>query len=251
MKLGIISFNIRCCNDRNGHSIEERAPRLETATTSFDADIIGLQEMRPAWETHLDRIYSDKYDIYYKYRAENELETSPILWRKDKYECISKGFFWLSDTPEKESKGWDEKYDCYRMCLYVNLREKETGKMLTFMNTHFGFGDNCQTKSAQLIYDYSKQISDYPTIIVGDFNMTPKTAGYAAMTKNFVDVNAATVKDMRSTYHGYKPEGIVDMHIDYCFINDKVTPVNRRLIDASFDGKFPSDHYGLYMEVEI
>ena len=123
--------------------------------------------------------------------------------------------------------------------------------MFTFMNTHFGFGDNCQTKSAQLIYDYSKQISDYPTIIVGDFNMTPKTAGYAAMTKNFVDVNAATVKDMRSTYHGYKPEGIVDMHIDYCFINDKVTPVNRRLIDASFDGKFPSDHYGLYMEVEI
>jgi endonuclease/exonuclease/phosphatase family metal-dependent hydrolase len=81
--------------------------------------------------------------------------------------------------------------------------------------------------------------------------MTPKSLGYTAMTENFVDVNAATVKDIRSTYHGYKPEEIVDMHIDYCFINEKVTPINRKLIDATFDGKFPSDHYGIYMEVEI
>ena len=45
MELKVISFNIRCANDPNGHSIAERAPRLAKVTTPFDADIIGLQEV--------------------------------------------------------------------------------------------------------------------------------------------------------------------------------------------------------------
>ena len=28
MELNAVSFNIRCCDDKNGNSIEERAPRL-------------------------------------------------------------------------------------------------------------------------------------------------------------------------------------------------------------------------------
>ena len=64
--------------------------------------------------------------------------------------------------------------------------------------------------------------------------MTPKTAGYAAMTENFVDVNAVTVKDMRSTYHGYKPAEIVDMHIDYCFIDSNIKAVGYKMIDTAF-----------------
>ena len=35
-----------------------------------------------------------------KYRAESEKEASPMLWRKDKFECIKTGYFWLSDTPD-------------------------------------------------------------------------------------------------------------------------------------------------------
>lgn len=44
MDLSIISFNIRSCDDANGNSIAERAPRLAAITARYGADVIGFQE---------------------------------------------------------------------------------------------------------------------------------------------------------------------------------------------------------------
>ena len=252
MEISVISFNIRCCNDLGGNSIKERAPRLHTVTAPYNADLIGFQEYRPAWEAYIAEYYGDQYDMFNKYRAsKSDIESSPLLWKKDKFECIKTGYFWLSDTPETESRGWDEKYNCYRMCAYVILKCRENGKMFTFMNTHFGFGDKGQVKSADLIHDYSQKISPYPTFIVGDFNMIPSSLGYAAMTQHFTDVNAATAKDQTATFHGYSPKKHPLAHIDYCFTDKQITPISRDKIDALVNRKFPSDHYGLYMKLEI
>lgn len=251
MELDIISFNIRCCDDKNGNSIEERAPRLNKIISQYEPDLIGLQEYRPRWEEHIDKYFGDKYEIFAKYRAESEKEASPMLWRKDKFECIKTGYFWLSDTPDVESKGWDERFDCFRMCVYALLKEKQSGKMIAFMNTHFGFGDDGQIKSVKLIEEYFKKFSSYPAFIVGDFNMTPDDAAYTVMTEKFTDVNSVTNNDLRTTYHGYNPESIKNQHIDYCFINKNVKPVSQKIIDDTVDGMFPSDHYGLYIKIEI
>ena len=251
MELDIISFNIRCCDDKNGNSIEERAPRLNKIISQYNPDLIGLQEYRPRWEEHIDKYFGDKYEIFAKYRAESEKEASPMLWRKDKFECIKTGYFWLSDTPDVESKGWDERFDCFRMCVYALLKEKQSGKMFVFMNTHFGFGDDGQIKSVKLIEEYFKKFSSYPAFIVGDFNMTPDDAAYTVMSEKFTDVNSVTNNDLRTTYHGYNPESIKNQHIDYCFINKNVKPVSQKIIDDTVDGMFPSDHYGLYIKIEI
>ncbi len=252
MDLDIVSFNIRCCDDPDGYSIAQRAPRLEKVIKPYDADIIGLQEYRPVWEKYISHSFLKEYDIFNKYRSEKkDIESSPILWKKDKFDCIKTGFFWLSDTPEVESRGWDEVWNCFRMCVYVILKEKTTGKSFTFMNTHFGFGDKGQVKSAKLIEDYSKKISTLPTLIVGDFNMTPDSPGYKTMTQYFTDVNVATVRDMSATYHGYAPEKNKDMHIDYCFVNGLVKPVTQKIIDDTVDSKYPSDHFGLYIKAQI
>jgi len=252
MKTSVISFNIKCCDDANGNSIAERAPRLSDVVSRYDSDIIGFQEYRPAWEGYIADFFGDRYDMFLKYRNKTEdIEASPILWRKDKFDCIKTGYFWLSDTPEIESRGWDEKYNCYRMCVYVILKHKLCGKTFTVMNTHFGFGDNGQVKSANLIYDYSKNISEYPTLIVGDFNMFPDSVGYGAMVKNFKDVNACTANDLGTTYHNYQPDVINDQHIDYCFIDNRIIPLSQKIITDTVEGKYPSDHFGLYIELDI
>ena len=248
MELKVISFNIRYCDDKDGNSIKERAPRLAEVTKKYDADIIGFQEYTVPWEEQIAKFYPE-YEIFNKYRSVYQLESAPILWKKDRFECISKGYFWLSDTPEVESRGWDSLYNCWRMCEYVTLRHIESGKLFTYMNTHYGFGDKGQIDSSRLIYDYSRKISLLPTLTTGDFNMTPESLGYAEMVKHFTDVNAVTANDRRTTYHEY---GRVDnQHIDYCFINDKVKPISLRLIDEIVDGKYPSDHYGLFVRLEI
>ena len=251
MNLNIVSFNIRCCDDKNGNSIPERAPRLNKIMADYDIDLIGFQEFVPRWEEFIKKDFGDKYEFFNKYRAESNLESVPMLWNKEKFECIKRGYFWLSDTPETESKGWDELYDCYRICIYAVLKEKKSGKCFTFINTHFGFGDGGQTKSAKLIYEYSKKISSYPTFVTGDFNMKPDSPAYKLMSELFTDVNAVTANDLRTTYHGYEPEKITDSHIDYCFISKDIKPVNQKIMDEMIDGKFPSDHYGIYVTIEL
>ena len=250
MKLKVISFNIRCCDDKDGHAISERAPRLDTVTRPYSADVIGFQEYTPKWEEHISKYFGEKYEIFNKYRSTESLESAPMLWRKDRFECVKKGYFWHSDTPEVESRGWDV-LPYNRICQYAVLRDKESGEQFTFMNTHFGFGDECHVKSVRLIKEYAKKISDDPVFVTGDFNMNPKSLGYAEMVKDMVDVNAVTARDTRSTFHGYDPSVKRDEHIDFCFINDKVKPLGCKIIDGTVDGKFPSDHFGVYFELEV
>ncbi len=250
MELKIITFNIRCADDENGHSINERAPRLAEALLPYDADIIGLQEFTPAWETHILRDFGESYEIFNQYRASNNFESTPVLWKKAAFDCLEKRCFWLSDTPEIESQGWDS-IGCKRICMMVRLLHKESGKEICFMNTHFGFGDPCQIASAELIYRYSQRAEGLPVMLTGDFNMEPTYPAYATMTSHFTDANAATACDRRDTYHGYFAEGIKRQHIDYCFVNDRVKPRLTEIITKDFKGKYPSDHFGIFFTVEV
>lgn len=245
--VNIVSFNIRYKSDKNGHSIPERAPRIEAVTSAFGADVIGFQEFTPAWEDEILSRYGEKYGTFYKYRDEvSDIEASPVLWRLDRFELVGTEHFWLSDTPDVKSRGWDTECTCYRMCVIVRLRERGTGAELAFANTHFGFGTDCHEKSARLILERTEKYKHTPLILVGDFNMTPDEDAYPLLTSHFTDANAATVCDRGTTYHGYAPERVRDEHIDYIFVSEGITPAAFGIVRDTFDGgKFPSDHYAL------
>lgn len=249
MELKVVNFNIRCCDDPNGHSIKERAPRVVQAIKKCDPDIIGLQELQETWAELLPAQFGD-YEIFYRYQnLATEREATPILWKKSRFECVKKGYFWFSNTPDLESKGWDE-MGYHRICVYAVLKDKETGKLFNFMNTHFGFGIREQTASVELLKQYNSRIGDYPTIITGDFNMEMDAPAYALMVQRYKDVNMETAKYKGITFHGYDPTKFGE-HIDYCFVDKKITPLNQQLIGDCVKGVYPSDHYGLYSEVQI
>ena len=251
MQIKVVSFNIRSTHDENGHSIPERAPRLAKIVAPYDADIIGFQEYTPLWEEYIPECFADKYEFFNKYRTDKGWrESPPMLWKKEKFECLQRGYFWLSDTPEVMSGGWDT-YPHNRICLYVLLVDKASGETFAFFNTHLGFGEENQIKSVRLIQKYMEKFSDYPTLITGDFNMIPSTVQYQEMVAKYMDVNEATVRDRRSTYHAYTPEVDANMHIDYCFVDKRIKPLSFKIIDETIEGKFPSDHYGIYTELEI
>ena len=251
MQIKVISFNIRCKDDENGNSVLERAPRLATVTAPYDADVIGFQEYTPFWEEHIERLFYGKYEFFNKYRTNTGWrESAPILWKKEKFDCLKRGYFWLSDTPEIMSGGWDD-LPHNRICLYVVLQEKQSGKIFTFMNTHLGFGEENQVKSVRLIQEYSKKISSYPTFVTGDFNLTPSSKPYAEMVKKMLDVNGLTANDRRSTFHNYDLQKDYDAHINYCFVDENIKPVRFKIIDELVDNQFPSDHFGIFAVLDI
>lgn len=248
MELKIITFNIRCCDDVNGHSIPERAERLFKILERENADIIGFQEYTDKWEEAALKILSEKYTFYNVWRDDAWHESSPVLYKTDRFDEIEKEAFWLSDTPEKMSKGWDELFDCPRICERVLLKEKSCGKTIQYLNTHYGFGDDCQQKSGRLITKYSEKLNA-PTFLTGDFNMEPNTPGYKTILENFTD---AGVDFNEPTFHNYYNDfENKKQHIDYGFYKNGVKILSKKVLNDSFDGKYPSDHFGLCFTVEI
>ncbi len=97
--LKIISFNIKC-GGSGEHAIPVRAPLLKTILDQYDADLIGLQEATPDWIECIERDYGDEYVIFNQYRAKDSLESTPLLFKKSRFECLDHGHFWLSETPQ-------------------------------------------------------------------------------------------------------------------------------------------------------
>ena len=89
----IVSFNIRCVGDPNGNSVKERAERLKTVLDKYDAELIGFQESTPEWYEFIKRDYGEKYEMFNRYRDTDHLESAPILWNKERFSCIDKGYF--------------------------------------------------------------------------------------------------------------------------------------------------------------
>lgn len=258
MSIRIVSFNLHGDRvDRDGHSFTQRADRIVEILSPKNADIMFFQECIKGMFEQIKTEYGKKYLIYNSYLG--EFMDTTVLWDRKRFECLKTGYFWLSDTPKEYSRSWD---NFRRYCNYVSLKERESGKCFTCVSVHIGIGDECQQKSVDLICEYVKEISGYPCVIAGTFNILPNSAPYKKMCENYTDINAVTAKDWRVTYHKYEPERFADDHVDYCFIGDGINPVSYSMIDnrypqikgkypTKYTHRYPSDHYGIECEIDL
>ena len=248
----VISFNIRSGDDPNGHSIDERAPRLKKIIEKYDPDLIGFQEVVPKWYPHVVEDYGEKYEILHKYRnMKTDIEGCSILWKKGMFELLDYGWFWYSDTPACSSIGpWSREHH-YRFCLWAELKECATEKVFHFFDTHFGGGEENQMKSAEILRTYAERMQVEKMILVGDFNLRETSKTYSLLTDFLVDLNMQTAKDKRITGHDYNPDR-EGLPIDFCFVSPKtIEPISYYRIDDTVDGKYPSDHCGLLLELNV
>ncbi len=130
------------------------------------------------------------------------------------------------------------------------MEELDSGRPLTLYNTHFGFGDEYQTESAELLKQTVHLAGSENNVIVGDFNCIPDSPAYESLTEDFSDANMLLLGDPGATLHGYgESDG---ERIDYPFLRgDGLVPIPYKLLDDTFDGKCSSDHYGLMFRIEF
>ncbi len=248
----IVSYNIRCGDDGEGKNISDRGPRFQELMERIEPDIIGIQEFTPSWMEYFYDSLDEKYDNEYQWRGGAEYEATPIYWKRDKFELLDTGYFWLNEHPDEQGIGWDASYN--RICMWVKLRLKETGREFLFYNTHFDFTETCHINSAKLITEHAKSIGGfdkYPVFCTGDFNMQPFTPGYTEMYKNFADVNFQLDEDETPTSNGYNESegGVI---IDYCFYSPELaTPLKYQVLNEKINGGYISDHRGLYIEASV
>ncbi len=249
----LLNFNLRCADDPNGHSIGERGFRIIDLIYDYDADICGFQEGYHNWERELKPLDQD-FDHYYLYADTNQ-EFIGMWWRKDRYELVDTDHFWLSPTPDHPSKGWDGGFGIPRICVRVSLRELKSGKVIHYYNSHFDGSDISARESAQLIIHKAEELGRGEAVFCSaDFNMTTYSPGWYSMRTFFKDVREEIApENKQGTLCIYKEIG-EDMHklIDFIFYTGEgVQAKSYEVITRLYDGKFPSDHYGLIAEFDL
>ena len=251
----VISFNIRYNNPGDGDNIwDNRKASVVKMVEMERPDFLCIQEAYMVQLSYLlDTLPDYKYIGVGRDDGKQGGEHMAILYRADRYEWSSHGDFWLSETPDVCSRGWDAA--CHRIVTWGFFKDKKSGKYLYCFNTHLDHvGEVARRESVKLITDRIKQIAldkkynkafdkKAPIFLTGDFNSGTESEIFEPLKKIMRQAREdAPVTDHRGTFNGWgnAPNNIVIDHIFY----KNATPILFQTLDSDQYGRWLiSDHY--------
>ena len=220
--------------------IEEQAP-----------GIIGFQEVTRIHYAYLTDCLP-QYDSVITYRDDTIVaEGCPIFYHTGMYTLVDQGSFWLSETPEVMSKDWGSSH--YRVCGYVILTDKATGKDFVVFNTHLDHvSDEARINGIQVVLDKIAQFGGLPAVIMGDFNALEGSETYISATENFDDAMYAA----GGTENGYTYQNWGNMEkacrIDFFMLSKTGFQVkDYQVLSGIRDGVYTSDHCPIVLKVAL
>lgn len=252
-EIRIMSANVRCLNpqDLGKKSWFYRADLILKNIEAEAPTVIGFQEVTKWQYAYLCDTLSG-YDSVITYRDDTLYsEGCPVFYNTSLYNLKDKGSFWLSETPEVMSKGWDAA--CYRICSYVILEEKENGKQFVVFNTHLDHvSDTARINGIRVVLDKIAQFGGLPSVIIGDLNAAEDSATYRSVTENFLDAKYQLENpQISATYQNWGTE-LDRPCIDYCMISKTGFTVNSyKVVQTTYDGVYPSDHFPLSVSLTL
>ncbi len=243
----VISYNIRMGTAKDGtNSWEYRYPASAMMIMDQKPDIFGVQEALDFQVKYLEE-YCTGYESVGVGREDGKHkgEHMSIFYNKKAIKLIKWGTFWLSQTPEKPSKGWDA--DCFRSATWALLKDKASGKKFYYVNTHLDhIGWEARKNGLQLIVDRIASINpeNYPMILTGDFNMRPDRPEFDDLKKVMQDTREVAVKtDHHNTYNEWG-KASDDYIIDYIWFKGFSSCTEYETITKPYlERAFISDHF--------
>ena len=136
--LTVATYNIRNENRgdyKRGDGWTVRAPYLCDQLGFENPDLFGMQEcLKRQIDYIVKRLPQYAYIGVGREDGKEEGEYSPVIYRKDRFEVLESGTFWLAEDPTKPVMGWDAA--CKRVCTWGYFKDKRTKRKFYFFNTH-------------------------------------------------------------------------------------------------------------------
>lgn len=251
--LKVMSYNIRMGTAKDGtNSWEYRYPATAMMIQDQKPDVFGVQEAFDFQIRFIEDNFTD-YDCVGVGRdnGKSEGEHMSIFWNKKTVKMIKWGTFWLSETPEKPSKGWDAA--CKRTATWALMKDKNTGKMFYFVNTHLDHrGSEARRQGLNLIVSRIDEINQkgYPMVLTGDFNMKPDDAALTGLEQRMQSARKIAPKTDNHATLNLWGKGKADMVIDYIYVSGfSACPEYHTITEKYGAWKYVSDHYPIYAKL--
>ena len=247
------TYNIRYNNPGDGENAwPARKEQVKALIRYHEFDIFGTQEGLIGQLNDLAEM--DEYTFTGVGRDDGKQagEHSAIFYKKDRFKLLDNGDFWLSETPDKPSYGWEAKHR--RICSWAKFKDHTSGKEFYFFSVHFDHqAVVAQKESGKLMVEKIKEIAGKNLVIcVGDFNSTPETEQIQHMQTMLKDAYA--ISEMPpygpvGTFNNFDFNAPMDKRIDYIFVSDHWKVQKYAVLTDSYEQKYPSDHQPVVAKV--
>lgn len=265
VRVRALTFNIRFDFQNDGQNrwanrVELVAKRIEEVKPM----VVCLQEDKEDQISDLQPLLS-RFEFHGRGRnATGSGERCSILWDKKTFKAKSKGDFWLSDTPDVVgSNTWGDKYP--RKATWALLETRKGKKQLLVINTHLpegkdGRAQGLRSKGVEVIRAWlNAKLGKKNTtgvMIAGDFNTDAGTEPYTILTGDQelrlrdAWVEAKPADPSPGTFCGWR--GLkTQQRIDWLLVGGLVAVRQAGKLDEAMDGRWPSDHYPVFAELEV
>jgi endonuclease/exonuclease/phosphatase family metal-dependent hydrolase len=257
-KLIAATYNLRLQTSADsGNLWSQRAPEVTALIRFHQFDIFATQEGFHNQLNDIKRILPE-YDFYGVGRddGKEEGEHSAVFFRKERFNLLKHGDFWLSETPDQPSKGWDATC-CNRICSWIQVTDKLTRKNFYFFSAHFDHqGTIARIESSKLILQRINSIAgNEPVIFAGDLNGDQQSKWYKNIDSS--DLLDDTFKQApfpyanNGSFNGFGKNIEARGIIDHIFVTNHFIVNRWGILSDTYHGKYPSDHFPVMAEVEL
>ena len=254
-KTKIISYNIRYANEMDKeNNWEDRKHKILSLLKYNNPAIFGIQEGLISQVKYINRSLPNYRYIGAGRDGKNKGEFSAIFYDITKFNLIESNTFWLSETPNTISIGWDA--NLKRICTYGLFEKIATKEKVWVFNTHFDhIGKTAREKSASLISTKINQINthNYPVVLMGDFNVTPTEKPIKTLKTNLNEALEISEKPLigpKGTFNNFSLEK-VEKRIDYFFTKNLTVLSYIHIDDLLNNSSHISDHLAIMVTLKF
>jgi endonuclease/exonuclease/phosphatase family metal-dependent hydrolase len=253
--INIITYNIRLNVASDGiNAWPNRKENVKALVKFHDADILCVQEALPEQFDAL--LENSNFDVVGVGREDGKRkgEFSAVYYDKDRFTKKDGGTFWLSETPDVPSKGWDAALN--RVCSWVRLYDRINKKEFLVFNTHYDhIGVKARIESAKLLKRKIQEIAPtLPVVFTGDLNVTPETEAIATIKSFLTDAKEVSIEPAygpNGTFNAFDFNSDLKNRIDYIFVNKGFKVQKFAVLSDSKDKRYPSDHLPVFARLSF
>ncbi len=252
----VMTFNIRYStpNDKE-NSWENRKDEVIQLIDYYKPAFLGIQEGTDNQVAYLDHHLQEySYVGIGREGANKKGEFVAIFYDITKFEVVASKTFWLSQTPDTVSKGWDAAY--HRIATYGVFKDKTTRDTIHIFNCHFDhIGNISRKKSAELLLHKINEfgLEKKKLIVMGDLNCEPKDEPIQILTTvldDAIEISQKKGYGPVGTFNGFDNQLILNRKIDYIFTKNIEVLSYRHIDDRRTNTLYISDHLPVMIQIK-